>query len=209
MFNPYAEWQDVEDNADFLLSQNFGYNLLEFATQLELYAGSEIVETLAADGLLEKDYTENLSPIGYRYANPEIGRLAHTIGRLLLPRVHATTSARSSAAKYLYRERQIYAHMTRILRLLVHEPQVCEMIGEAQRKLETEKASLARFNYAMFQHCLALAKAGQDVPFDMAEPIESRYIEALERARSIEESLARNLARCGQDWFAVPTPPLM
>jgi radical SAM superfamily enzyme YgiQ (UPF0313 family) len=195
MFHPYFEWQDIEDNVQFLVSENLAFNWLYFTGQLHVYPGTEIAEQLADDGLLEPDYKERLDPFAYRFVDPRIGQFARMANHLFS---EAYLARRTKMGELHDRETRLSVYITRLLRSFGERPVVHEAVGEAQRELDAEKASLTEFNQAVFGDLLGYAKQGQDMPANMAVPIEECYAEASRRVKSIHLRLAMNLARQGK-----------
>jgi len=209
MFYPYAEWQDLEDNANFLSQENLSYSLDLFVRKIGVLPGSEIEEQLAADGLLEPGYMAYFDPLAYRYADPKIGRMARMANTYFFGVDFERSIFDFKGGVYDFRNADLLLHVyiSRLLRSLGDDPLVCEAIDECWCMYHEEIASLARSNEAMFEAFLAWAKTGQDAPVSVAETVDARHAEAVQRLRSIHLRLAMNLARMGKAFRMGWSPP--
>jgi hypothetical protein len=198
MFHPHSEWQDVEDNADFLARQ-LGHNLRRFITRLELYPGAEIIHQLEADGLLADDYWQTLNPYAYKYANPEIGRMAEMLNRLFgndyLSR--GTIVAEPSVFAFETYDITLHTYVSRLRRRYLDDPHVRELIEDHSHMIDAQMRELAAFNADLFAQIMDLARSGRGAGADLAANVEDRFAQAMEHLKSIQMRLGMHLRRSG------------
>ena len=201
MFQPYADWQDLEDNAQFLLTQ-MGHNLRRFVTRLELYPGAEVLHQLEADGLLAEDYWQTLRPFAYRYRIPRIEELAGALNRLFGPSYQHQGTIEREPSVFQFETFDITLHtfVSRLKRRYVDDDATTALIDEHVALINAEKEQLGRYNAHLFHRFLSAARNGGDLDAGLsqvAEEVEGRYAEAIEHLRSIELRLGMNLRRHG------------
>jgi hypothetical protein len=204
MFNPYAEWQDIEDNVTFLL-EHLGHNLRRFVTCLELYLGAEVVQQLDADHLLNSDYWQTLNPYAYGHIKPDIGRMAKMINSLFDADYLHRGSIDQEPSVFAFETFDITLHtyVSRLLRMHSDDPIARAVIAEYMDMLDAEKASLTCFNGDLFEDIMSRVKAGCDVPVDLAETVEHRYAGSMEQMKSIQLRLSMKLRPQGIQPFVV------
>ncbi|MCP4656362.1 MAG: B12-binding domain-containing radical SAM protein [bacterium] len=198
MFQPYGEWQDLEDNVDFLLAQ-LGHNLRRFVIRLELYPGAEIVHRLEADGLLHDDYWETLNPYAYDYVDPQIGRMAEMINRLFgqdYLRGGMIDKEPSVFAFEIY-DITLHTYMSRLRRLHRDEPVIASMLDDTTELIEREFRKLTQFNADLFARYLKMARSGRGSTDGEPERVEEHYARAMDELKSIQMRLGMNLRRQG------------
>lgn len=193
MFHPYADWRDLEDNANFIF-EHMGYQLYRFTSRLALYPGAEIVGQMAADDLLEPGYLERLEPYAYRYANPEIDRTVRSIFRTVLSEERKPRSIKA----FWWFDQDLNVYLSRLVRAFSGDSLAGQVIEKWRQAIAVEQASLTRFNEAVWEELLAYGQAGQDAPVSMAEAIEQRYVEAIRRMKAIQLRLGVELGRQGK-----------
>lgn len=199
MFQPYSQWQDLEDNAAFLQTQ-MGHNLRRFLTRLELYPGAEIVHQLEADGLLDDDYWETLRPFAYRYADPKIGAMATNVNRLFgSDYLHQGSIGREpSVFQFETFDITLHTYISRLQRQHMDQPGTSELIGDHVALIDGVKDELADYNAALFRRFLDAAPHGGLDGGELSalsEEMEQRYAAAMEHLRSLQLRLGMNLRR--------------
>lgn len=196
MFQPYSEWQDLEENANFLLDE-MGHNLRRFVTRLELYPGAEIVHQLEADGLLDEDYWQTLRPYAYTHVEPKVARMAQMLNRLFGPSyfLQGTISEEPSVFRFETYDITLHTYLSRLRRTNREVPPALEVISRFEDQLDREKQRLAQFNADLFFEVMERARAEKDLPDGLAERVERRYGEAMETMQTIQMRLGMNLRR--------------
>jgi anaerobic magnesium-protoporphyrin IX monomethyl ester cyclase len=202
MFHPYANWQDLEDNANFVF-EHMGYQLYRFTSRLALYPGAEIVRQLAADDLLEPDYREKLEPYAYRYVAPEMDRTVRSMFRTVFSEERRSRSVKA----FWWFDQDLNVYISRLIRAFSGDSLAGEVIEKWQQAIAVEQASLTKFNEAVWEELLAYGQAGQDAPVSMAETIEQRYVKAIRRMKSIQLRLGVELGRQGRLVERLPRMP--
>jgi radical SAM superfamily enzyme YgiQ (UPF0313 family) len=198
MFHPYTEWADIEDNATFLI-EHLGHNLRRFITRLELYPGAEIVNQIEADGLLEPDYWQTLRPYAYRFANPDVGRMAVMVNSLFGQAYVERSRIDREPSVFAFETLDMTLHtsISRLFRIHHQHPHRIAFLQEYTALFDAEKAALTRFNSDLFYDLMHRAKTGMQVPEGLDKMVEQRYAQAISQLTSIQLRLAMQLERQG------------
>ena len=198
MFHPLAEWQDIEANAQFLL-ENMGHSLRRFVVRLELYPGAEVLMQLAGQKLIDPEYWSTLNPYAYRYVNEDVARMAQMINGLFGEDYLLRGSIGKEPSPFAFETLDVTVHtyLIRLLRLHGEDPEARTIIQEHTELIEQERASLTRFNGAIFEEVLTKAKRRHALPVGLPPMVERRYAEAITKMKSIELRLGMRLHRLG------------
>lgn len=81
MFHPHSTRQNVMENAAFLKAAGC-HNLRLLCTRMEVYPGTELLESLRSRELLRSDYDATLNPYAYTFVDAEIEKLAYAMALL-------------------------------------------------------------------------------------------------------------------------------
>ena len=82
-FNPYVEFDDLINNADFLLECGWAYRIEDFCSRVEIFPGTPLKERLIRDKLMNKDFSYRNDLIDYQFKNEKAGWLSDLLYGLL------------------------------------------------------------------------------------------------------------------------------
>lgn len=140
MLHPYSTFDDLIDNADFLLSSGSGQVIRHYFWLLEVYPGTLMEKKLREDNLLEKGYNINDGMYSYNYQNQDMKKYKEVFSRFL---------TLSSIWDFEIFDILIHTFIYRLLRQYkgyAIEKEVCQFRDIV---IESRK-NMAQFNYSFF-----------------------------------------------------------
>lgn len=200
MFDPYATFEDIEDNARFL-RRTVGHNLRRFLTRLELYPGAAIVNKIRSDGLLEDDFDLTFRPYAYRFEDPRVGRLAHDLARLAGPDYARTgrLGLPTPVIEFETFDIRAFTGLARHQRRLGDRPPYAELIAQGRAEIEAVQAALGETAFEFFMTAVERARRGEGIPDQELDRVNARYAEAMREIGTASLKLGMRLRRAEAD----------
>lgn len=196
MFNPYSDWSEIEQSAEFLF-RNLGYNLRRFSTRLELYPGTEILTKMQNDGLLLPEYWETLNPFAYTYVDSRVEEFGRNLNNLYgeLYAKKGKIHKEPGVFEFETKDITIHTYFSRLLRKYVENEEVSEILKEHISLIDEVKASLRNFNANLFYDIMDKSKAGKMLPIHYPEIVAQTYGKAIHSLSSIQLKVGMILKR--------------
>lgn len=146
-FHPWTTFAEFRENTAFLQA-NAGHNLRRYTTRLELYPGSEVIDELAAEGLLHKDYFQTLKIFAYEYKDQRIAALANAFNALYGARYLTSGSIDAEPPVFKYETYDIEVHnfTTRLHRLTEGDDTGRAIMAQFETEVADVRAGLTAFN---------------------------------------------------------------
>ncbi len=184
MFHPYLMWEDVGENAVFL-KENIGHNLRRFCTRLELYPGTRIVRGIGDDGLLHPRYYKTLDPYAYDFRDAGIKRMAGIMASIIgapdgFPELETPPLAFETF------DITVHTYLSRFRRACGGNYEALAILEKGIAEIESERASLAAFNYELFMEVAEAARHGRDMPEGLRERVWTRFSEAIKQIKILQ-----------------------
>lgn len=82
-FNPYTHFEDLAQNADFLLNCGWAYRIEDFCSRVEVFPGTPLKERLIKDGLMDQDFSYRNNLTDYRFEVEKVGWFSDLLCGLL------------------------------------------------------------------------------------------------------------------------------
>lgn len=82
-FNPYTTFDDIRENARFLLDCKWAYRIEDFCSTVEVFPGTPIKEMLIKDGLIDREFSYKNRITGYNFQDKRVGWLSTFFSGLL------------------------------------------------------------------------------------------------------------------------------
>jgi len=191
-FHPWMTFVEYQENTEFL-RHNAGHNLRRFITRLELYPGSEVIEHLSRDGLLDEEYFRTLNIYAYKYEDPKIEALASSMNLLFGVDYASKGVIYQEPAVFAYETSDIIIHnfSSRLRRSLQNCAVGLEIMDDFDRRIDAQRDRLASFNADL------IADLAQRAQIDQ---LKENYV--LERGVLVEQQFAEIIRKQEQDKMA-------
>ena len=198
-FHPWSSFAEIRENYTFL-RDNMGHNLRRFTVRLELYPGAEAVGRLREEGLLLPEFDRRLNPLAYKYVDPRIERLAHSLALLYGDQYAADCTIEQEPAVFEFETYDIVLHtyLSRLTRIFGERPEVAEILETAKTAIQQIKGKLTDFNYDLIMKHVEAADQGTLEPDAIrrdAPVVEACYRQHLDELRSIQLRTSMKLHR--------------
>lgn len=190
LFNPYADFEGLHLDIDFLEKYGFAYDLSNLSTQYAVSMGCALDEKIQADGLI----TDEDDAYGYRFLDERVGRLAGYV-RGLTSRLGPETNN-----DWLKIQRNI-VNLAYWKRMYGDDRTVSGLIAETESSFVTVRDELNRLASGWFRALLELAETGWRE--EMADSILAEYFpggyvrEVCDRVEQRKSRLREDLNRLG------------
>jgi len=169
--NPFSDISRLRSNCEFLY-RNGETNILDLATWLSLYRGSDIIHILKKSGLfVEKDYLDTQC---YIFQDTRIKALYSFLSSKVLNRMGKYDPAFSFHQMYYYSSEDMFALRVMKKNTNFHDPDLDCVIHEYLLRNENIKAVMNQTYFDWFTELLDLLEKGWDLK--LAEAITDRYL---------------------------------
>ena len=141
-FNPYSDYETLQQNARFLYRSGMGHSLFLYMSRMEIFPQSAIANRLKKDGLLSEDFDYRSDGYDYHFANPRISELLNVLKLKLNPTLYDVDNKLAVEEKILRR----------------NYPKVYQKTTPLFSRLQEIRNDRLQINYEVFMKLLDLSQ---------------------------------------------------